>query len=72
MSERITPKMRDALEAIKTKRAAFASTETNLYDSEAFVHWVTAEALERRGLITITDLFDIFITNAGLEVIADE
>ncbi len=56
----LTPKMRDALKAIRAKRAAWVSTESNLYDSEAFVHWRTAEALERRGLIRIDD-GDIFI-----------
>ncbi len=60
MSDLLTSKMRDALGAIKAKRAAFASTETNLDDSEAFVHWRTAEALERRGLVTIVDRRDIF------------
>ena len=58
----LTPKMRDALAAIRAKRAAWVSTESNLDDSEAFVHWQTAEALERRGLVTIADNgFDIFI-----------
>ena len=56
----LTPKMREALDAIRTKRAAWVSTESNLDDVETFVHWRTAEALERRGLIRIDDM-DIFI-----------
>lgn len=67
----LTPKMLDALKAIRTKRAAFVTTETNLDDTEAFVHWITAEALERRGLVRI-DFCDIFITDAGLDALTEE
>ena len=57
----LTPKMWDALKAIQTKRAAWVSTKSNLDDSEASVHWRTAEALEQIGFVRIDD-GDIFIT----------
>ena len=57
---RLTPKMRVALGAIRASRVAWVSTESDLLDSETFVHWRTAEALERRGLIRIDDM-GIFI-----------
>ena len=57
----LTPKMFVALNAIRASRMAWVSTESGVYDVDAFVHWRTAEALERRGLIRIDD-GDIFIT----------
>ena len=60
MSDRLTLKMRDALESIHRTRAAWVSTETGISDVEAFVHWRTAETLERRGFIRI-DYNDITI-----------
>ena len=56
----LTPKMREALDAIRTKRVAWVSTESGVYDLDAFVHWRTAEALERAGLVRIDDM-GIFI-----------
>ena len=57
----MTPKMRLALGAIRAARVAWVSTESGVSDMEAFVHWRTAEALERAGFIRIDDDMDIFI-----------
>ncbi len=65
-------KMCDALKAIRICRAAWMSTEMNFYDDEVFVHWRTAEALERRGLVSYDDALNIYITDAGLVALTEE
>lgn len=65
MSERLTRSQREALEFLRRARAedhrtddGVVSSEATFYDREiatAVVHWRTADALERRGLIEYGD-----------------
>ena len=68
----LTPKMRDALESIHRTRAAWVSTETDVDDGEAFVHWATAKGLERRRLVSIVNRNEIRIIPEGLSDLLTE
>lgn len=66
MPDRLTNKQVEALVNVwNLDSAQVISDQASWYDDwTAFVHWQTADALERRGLVTIDD-GDLTLTDAG-------
>ncbi len=77
MSDRLTAKQKEVLAAMRERNAVepdgtvVMSTETFLTDRyNLWIHWRTAEALERRGLVKIVD--DDRLPEEGAEVVLTE
>lgn len=67
----MTYKMRTALELVGKAGTAQTTVDQTWADRyTAFVNWRTAEALERRGLVTVDAEGDITLTDAGREATA--
>lgn len=77
-SSRLTSGQRDALELLKrcyghdAGWGVVTSSQSCALDGQAWVHWRTAFALERRGLVEIDrtwpDNFQLILTKEGFDV----
>jgi hypothetical protein len=77
---KISPRQRYALELLVAQEShgyrngegTLCSDESALLDGQAFIHFQTARALERRGLVAIVDDYeapDLWLTDAGRKAV---